>query len=182
MGRSSRRQLLSLGCPIFANTHFIAIQNPYQASPIPYASRLFKYIPSPDAPFRPSSNSDTTDDNPPSHSPVPRMVRAVRLRYGRGGRIHLDRRNAIPPTLATARLPRSTLFEVDKPMDVDEDQEGERRRQMEERWKFDSDDAPPLGPDGFEEQGRTLIDDYETMYGRLLLFLFSLAYQSLIGI
>jgi enhancer of polycomb-like protein len=104
------------------------------------------------------------------------------MRYGRGGRIHLDRRHDIPPRLATARLPRSTLFDVDEPMDIDEEQEGERRRQLEERWKFDSDDAPPVGPDGLEEQDRTLIDDYETMYGLLLLFWFSPAYQSLIGI
>ena len=98
------------------------------------------------------------------------MVRAVRMRYGRGGRIHLDRRNAIPPTLATARLPRSTLFDVDEPMDIHEDQEGERRRQLEERWKFDLDDTLPVGPDGSEEQDRTLIDDYETMYGCFLFF------------
>ena len=107
------------------------------------------------------------------------MVRAVRLRYGRGGRVHLDRRNAIPPRFATTKLPRSTLFDVDEPMDVGEDQEGERKKQLEERWRFDSDDAPPVGPDGSEEQDRTLIDDYETMYGRSL-FSFSTAHQSLV--
>jgi enhancer of polycomb-like protein len=53
-------------------------------------------------------------------------------------------------------------------MDVDEDAEGERRRQLEERWKFDADDAPPVGPDGSEEQDRTLIDDYDTTYDCLL--------------
>ena len=179
MGRSSRRQLLSLALPISANTHFIFIQNPYQATPVPYASKLFKYIPPPDVSSRPPTNSDTTWDDPPSPPPAPRMARAVRLRCGRGGRIHLDRRNAIPLRLATTNLPRSTLFDVDKPMDVDEDQEGERRRQLEERWKFDSDDAPLVGPDGSEEQDRTLIDDYETMYGRSL-FSFSPAHQSLV--
>ena len=99
------------------------------------------------------------------------MVRAVRMRYGRGGRIHLDRRNGIPPTMPTARLPRSTLFDVGEPMDIDEDQEeSERRRRLEERWKYDSDDTLPVGPDGSEEQDRTLIDDYETMYGCFLFF------------
>ena len=92
------------------------------------------------------------------------------MRYGRGGRIHLDRRNVIPPPLATVRLPRSSLFDVDGAMDVDEDLEGERGRQLEERWKFDVDDTPPVGPDGSEEQDRTLIDDYDNMYGRLLSF------------
>lgn len=157
----------------------IFIQNPYQASPIPYASRLFKYIPPLDASSRLSSNSSTTDDDPPSPSPSPRLARAVRMRYGRGGRIHLDRRNAIPPSLATSRLPRSTLFDVEEPMDVDDDQEGERGRQLGERWRFDSDDALPIGPDGSEEHDRTLIDDYATMYGLFLLsfFSFSLAHS-----
>ena len=91
------------------------------------------------------------------------MARAVRMRYGRGGRIHLDRRNAIPPPLAVTRLSRSSLFDIDEPMDVDEAQESERRRQLEERWKFDSDDTLPIGPDGLEEQDRTLIDDYDIM-------------------
>ena len=97
------------------------------------------------------------------------MARAVRMRYGRGGRIYLDRRNTIPPPLATTRLPRSSLFDLDEPMDIDEDPEDERRRQLEERWKFDSDDALPVGPDSLEEQDRVLIDDYDTMYGRLFL-------------
>jgi hypothetical protein len=30
------------------------------------------------------------------------------------------RRNAIPPSLAVTRLPRSSLFDLDEPMDVDE--------------------------------------------------------------
>ena len=103
------------------------------------------------------------------------------MRYGRGGRIHLDRRNPIPPKLATTRLPRSTLFDVEA-VDIDEDQESEQRRQLEEQWKFDSDDTLPVGSDGSEEQDRTLIDDYETMYGRFLFFFFVLAHQLLVGI
>ena len=154
----------------FDNTHFFFIQNSYQAPPIPYASRLFKYMPPPNAPSWASSNADTMDVDPPSTPSVPRMARTVRLRYGRGGRIHLDRRNAIPTPLATARLPRSRLFDVDEPMNVDEDPEDERQRQLAERWKFDEDDALPFGPDGSEEQDRTLIDDYETMYERILFF------------
>ena len=146
---------------------FIFIQDPYQAPPVPYASRLFKYIPPPDAPSWPSSNSDMTDEDPPSH-PVPKMARAVRMRYGRGGRLHFDRRNAIPPPLAVTRLTRSSLFDLDEPMEVDEVLEDEQRRQLEERWKFDLDDTLPIGPDGSEEQDRTLIDDYETMYEHIL--------------
>lgn len=93
------------------------------------------------------------------------------MRYGRGGRIHLDRRNVLPPPLATSRLPRSSLFDVDEPMDVDDEpEESELRKRLEERWKFDANDVPPIGPDGSEEQDRTLVDDYDTMYGRFFFF------------
>jgi enhancer of polycomb-like protein len=84
------------------------------------------------------------------------MAQAVRMCYGRGGRIHLDCRNAIPPLLTAARLPCLSLFDVDEPMDVDEDpEEDERLQRLEERWKYDADDALPVGPDGSEEQDRT---------------------------
>ncbi|KAF8806044.1 hypothetical protein BYT27DRAFT_7339296 [Phlegmacium glaucopus] len=98
-----------------------------------------------------SSNSSATDDDPPTPPPAPRMARAVRLHYGRGGRIHID-------LILT--------------LDVDEDPEGERRR-LQERWKFDADDAPPVGPDGSEEEDRTLVDDYDNMYLRHTMTLFS---------
>ena len=39
-----------------------------------------------------------------------------------------------------------------------------RRKRLEERWKFDVDDMPPVGPDGAEERDRKLIDDYDTGY------------------
>jgi enhancer of polycomb-like protein len=40
--------------------------------------------------------------------------------------------------------------------------EAERQKRLDERWKFDTDDAPPFGPDGTEEHDRQLIDDYDS--------------------
>lgn len=89
------------------------------------------------------------------------MARAVRLRYGRGGRIHLDRRDAISRPFFN--LPRSNLFGTDELMDVDTDnrEEDENRNRLAERWRFDMDDSPAVGPDGPEEQDRVLVDDYD---------------------
>jgi hypothetical protein len=54
---------------------------------------------------------------------------------------------------------------------------------LEERWKFDSEDALPVGPEWFGRTGQNfdLIDDYGTMYGRFPFFSFSLAHQSLVA-
>ncbi|KAL0575466.1 Enhancer of polycomb-like protein 1 [Marasmius crinis-equi] len=55
----------------------------------------------------------------------------------------------------------------DDSMDVDntaEDEESDRR--LKERWRFDSDDGPPYGPAGSDEQDRVLVDDFETKYLR----------------
>ena len=89
------------------------------------------------------------------------MARAVRLRYGRGGRIYLDRRDAIPRPFLN--LPRSKLFGIDEPMDVDaaNSEQDENRRRLVERWRFDMDDSPAIGPEGMEEQDRVLVNDYD---------------------
>lgn len=89
------------------------------------------------------------------------MARAVRLRYGRGGRVHLDRRDAIPRPFSN--LPRSTLFGIDEPMDVDTEnpEENDNIRRLEERWRFDMDDSPAVGPEGPEELDRVLVNDYD---------------------
>ncbi|KAF8966069.1 enhancer of polycomb-like-domain-containing protein [Flammula alnicola] len=140
------------------------VDNPYQNLPVPYVSRLFKYIPPANAPSWPSSSSDKSDDDPSSTPPA----RAVRMRVGRGGRILLDRRNAVSRRPARS-LPRSSLFalaeEDGEEMDVDEDPaEADRLRRLEERWKYDSDDSPPVGPLGPDEQDRELVDDYNTTH------------------
>jgi enhancer of polycomb-like protein len=44
---------------------------------------------------------------------------------------------------------------------LDEEVEGQGR--LEEQWKFDIDDTPPIRPDGAEEHDLQLIDDYDTV-------------------
>lgn len=88
------------------------------------------------------------------------------MRYGRGGRVFLDRRDHIP-RLLSRRLPRSSLFALDEVVDpslTEDVDEVEREKRFKERWKFDTDDAPLIGPDGTEEHDRQLIDDYDPSY------------------
>lgn len=97
------------------------------------------------------------------------------MRIGRGGRMLLDRRDAVPRRV-TAKMPRSSLFgigeEGDDSMDVDRDpEEAEKLRRLEERWKYDVDDVPPVGPEGPDEQNRILVDDYHPKYELLLMTL-----------
>ncbi|KAG7444124.1 uncharacterized protein BT62DRAFT_971418 [Guyanagaster necrorhizus] len=70
----------------------------------------------------------------------------VRLRRGRGGRMMLDRRSG-----------HSLVRDAE---DVDEE-----TRRLKERWRFDSDDAPPFGQ-SYEERDRELVDDYGLSYLR----------------
>ncbi|CAA7267434.1 unnamed protein product [Cyclocybe aegerita] len=41
---------------------------------------------------------------------------------------------------------------------------GSRQQHLEERWKYDLDDVPPVGPEGADEQDRILVDDYGVKY------------------
>lgn len=43
---------------------------------------------------------------------------------------------------------------------AEDQEEADRSRRLEERWKYDSDDVPPVGPQGADEQDRTLVDNY----------------------
>lgn len=89
------------------------------------------------------------------------MARAVRLRYGRGGRIYLDQRDAVPRSFTN--IPRSKLFDIDESMDVDTNnpEQVEYRSRLVERWKFDMDDNPVIGPEGLEEHDRVLVNNYD---------------------
>ncbi|KAF5310721.1 hypothetical protein D9619_007669 [Psilocybe cf. subviscida] len=168
-----------------ANNHWEdQLDNGYQTPPATYASKLFKYIPPPSTPSWPSSSSsEKSDEDPPAPTP---SARAVRMRVGRGGRIILDRRSAVPRSIAP-KMPRSSLFglgdadeddekEGDESMDVDEDkedpEEADRLRCLQERWRYDSDDAPPVGLEGPDEQDRVLVDDYNPKYLRHIMPLF----------
>jgi len=135
------------------------LQNAYQPLVVPYPSKLFKFIPPLETPVWPMSIPDKT--SPPLTT---RRPRAVRMRYGRGGRLFLDCRDATPQRLAR-QLSRSSLFDLgeeDKTTLNEDVEEAESQRRLEERWKFDIDDMPPVGPDGAEEHDRQLVDDYDT--------------------
>lgn len=85
------------------------------------------------------------------------------MRYGRGGRVFLNCRDA--PQRLARQLSRSSLFDLgeENKTALNEDvEEAESQKRLEERWKFDVDDMPPVGPDGAEEHDRQLIDDYDT--------------------
>lgn len=124
-----------------------AIDNPYQSRPVPYPERLYKYIGSTRAsPSRLSSSSEGEEDAPR------RDPHALRLRTGRGGRMHLDRRRPPPPTRQSR---------VEFSYDVSDAEKAEQQRRLRERWMFDEDDGPALGPDGPDEHDRVLVDDFQ---------------------
>ncbi|KAL0573518.1 Enhancer of polycomb-like protein 1 [Marasmius crinis-equi] len=125
----------------------------YIPPPASYTSRLFKYVTPPSTPraLSPELGEESTQGD------GQRSRRAVRLRFGRGGRRFVDRR---PPTdshtsIAGRKRPRET--------EGDEEDE-ERDRRLRERWRFDSDDSPPYGPKGSDEQDRVLVDEFDAKH------------------
>ncbi|KAJ7600938.1 polycomb enhancer protein [Mycena floridula] len=133
----------------------------YQSTLAPFASRLFKFIPPVENTAPKSTPSDIAVDEPRSS---PQQPRPVRLRYGRGGRLMVDRR--LPPnsvsSIAGRSRPTSGYYSVDDSMDVDTSPEdSDRAQRLAERWRFDADDVPATGP-WTEDDNRVLVDDYET--------------------
>ncbi|KAH9852530.1 enhancer of polycomb-like-domain-containing protein [Lenzites betulinus] len=123
---------------------------PYQASPAPLGCRLYKFFARRTSGS--SASSVLSDDEPEQH-------RAVRLRRGRGGRFLIDRRFNV-------RL-RPANFD-------DEDEEaGERLKKIEERFRFDDDDAPAIGPGGPDEQDRKLVDACQPRHLSVTMSLFN---------
>ena len=93
----------------------------------------------------------------------------------------MDRRDTVPrrPVKKYARSSLFGLGDEDKPegedsMDIEEDpEELERQRRLEEQWRFDQDDVPPVGPEGADEQDGVLIDDYDPTYVMLVVYICS---------
>jgi len=125
-------------------------QDLYQRLPVPYHSRLFKYIP----PSETRSSLFSSDTN------EPRTVQpqSVRLRFGRGGRVLLDRRN---PNLRSSPSGSRMTSDWWPKSHLDKDEGPEHKRRLTERWRYDMDDYPSNGPEGLDEQDRVLIDDYD---------------------
>ncbi|KAF8881613.1 enhancer of polycomb-like-domain-containing protein [Infundibulicybe gibba] len=145
-----------------ANNHWEdGIDNVYQQAPAPFSSRYFKFVPPMDA--RTLAEADGT----------PPLPRPVRLRYGRGGRMLVDRRHTNPHRIsARARLFQETPADDAMEVDAHED-DAEWNEKLAERWRFDSDDGPAVGPSGSDEQDRTLVDDYDSKYLRHAMTLFT---------
>ncbi|KAK0483846.1 hypothetical protein IW261DRAFT_1465365 [Armillaria novae-zelandiae] len=132
-----------------------SIDNSYIPPFVPFPSRVFRHMGSSDSPSAslrsvPNSNADSTLRQP----------KPVRLRFGRGGRMHLDRRS----TVASSVPRRESPTDLDA-MDVDVDKDAQMKR-LQERWRFDPDDAPSIGTSSPEEQDRQLVDDYDLKYIR----------------
>jgi enhancer of polycomb-like protein len=73
----------------------------------------------------------------------------------------LDRRDSTSRSIPLKRQKNNP--NDSKEMDVDEDpEESERQHRSEERWKYDQDDMPAVGPQGQDEQDRVLVDEYQT--------------------
>jgi enhancer of polycomb-like protein len=50
--------------------------------------------------------------------------------------------------------------------DDDNESDEERTWRLAERWKFDEDDPPAVGPEGLDEQDRVLVDDFDPKFLR----------------
>lgn len=128
---------------------------------MPYPQRLYKHIVAAKASLPWSSRTDDEDDERPPP--------AVRIRRGRGGRYHIDRR--LPTSRLSFSKGSSYPFTFRRPLSTaedsgEDDKDEERLWRLSERWKFDDDDGPAIGPDGSEEQDRVLVDDYHPKYLR----------------
>ncbi len=69
----------------------------------------------------------------------------------------VDRRRACAPTVPNYRARQHVPDEGDA-------EEVERQRRLAERWRYDTDDAPLVPPEGSEEQDRMLVDDYGSLH------------------
>ncbi|KLO14831.1 hypothetical protein SCHPADRAFT_294586 [Schizopora paradoxa] len=124
------------------------VDNPYQQLPLGFSERL----------FRPIQSEPSRSATPELR---PRAATCLRMRVGRGGLRHIDRRGFKLRHGGTEILnykPRRLAGEEDAP-EQDEDM-----RRLEERWRFDSDFSGFDG--GTDEEDRVLVDDFDTRYVR----------------
>ncbi|KAJ7262725.1 enhancer of polycomb-like-domain-containing protein [Mycena haematopus] len=119
------------------------VDDPYQPYPVPRAEKMWVDVPlaTPRVLASPMDQPSMRDNH-----------RAVRLRYGRGGRRFLDRRSSHPylPELRNHRRHAD-----------DDDLDEETTRRLHGQWRFDS-DSTFCGP--AEEENRELVDEYDTRF------------------
>jgi enhancer of polycomb-like protein len=122
---------------------------------VSYYNRLYKFV------------TPVTFSTSVSSGDAVVQPRAVRLRRGRGGRMLVDRRHAVARSIVASS--RSSLFDLNSrdedDMEVDGRTDAERVNRLMERWRFDMDDFPAVGPHGADEQDRILVDDFEPKSG-----------------
>lgn len=134
--------------------YFVAepgLQNPYQQLPLSTSERMFKLI----------SAIDSPASAPPSLTELrAQSSRHLRLRAGRGGRMHLDRR--MPGLRLRHGGVELIRFESRNPKadDLTPEEAEDRLSRLVGRWKFDS-DASPASFEGNEEEDRVLLDDFD---------------------
>ena len=63
----------------------------------------------------------------------------------------------------------------------DDAEDEEMARRLRERWRFDQDDDPAVGPEGADDQDRMLVDDYDPRYLRYMMTLLTDQDQQLIN-
>lgn len=123
------------------------LQNPYQPVPIPWTEQLFKTVPI-SAPAKESR----------------RLARPMRLRVGRGGRLHIDRRSEVPPSrYALEHYLRHRAVFPAREDGLEKVEADERAWRIADRWKFDS-DSPAAIDSAFEDYDRVLLDDFQPKY------------------
>ena len=100
----------------------------------------------------------------PSEDTAEPVYRATRSRRGRGGIIRFDRRSHRTKPLEDEDFmlrPREFTINFDEDEQAERDERAERARRLRERWMFDHDDEPALGPEGADEQDRVLVNDFD---------------------
>lgn len=127
------------------------------------AQRHFKWYSPPEA-LRSSSSRTTPDEE----SSVPQW-RAVRVRRGRGGVLRVDRRTTrrSPPRDELLSYPRRLTRPTTADSKMPEEEsttEKEASWRIRDRWLFDADDEPSVGPDGPDEKDRVLVDEFHPKY------------------
>ncbi|KAI9453934.1 enhancer of polycomb-like-domain-containing protein, partial [Russula earlei] len=136
------------------------IENAYQPHPVTQAQRHFKWIPPSDA-----SRSLSSRFIPHEDSSVPEW-RAVRVRRGRGGVLRVDRRFA-RRSLAGDGLSGSGRLTSSLSADSNMSEEVTTKEvswRIRDRWLFDADDEPSVGPDSPDERDRVLVDEFHPKY------------------
>jgi len=92
--------------------------------------------------------------------------RAVRVRRGRGGVLRVDRRTARRPPARDKLLgfPRGSTSSASEQFEEESTTETEVSWPIRDRWLFDADDEPSVGPDGPSEKDSVLVDEFHPKF------------------